>query len=139
VTSSLGNDPGGLGSVNNAASAAGGRPDLIDQANLPSNLRTVDRWFNTAAFAEVPVGANRPGNAGRGVVDAPGVVRWDFSLFKRFPLSERASIQLRGEAFNVLNRTNFNAPTVALGNANFGRILGARDARQIQLAAKLVF
>ena len=87
----------------------------------------------------MPVGAYRPGNAGRGILDAPGIVRWDFSIFKKFPIRERAYIQLRGEAFNVLNHTNFNAPTVALGNANFGRILGSRDARQIQIAAKLVF
>lgn len=139
VTSSLGNDPGGLGSVNNAASAAGVRPDLIGDPNAGSDIRTINKWFNTAAFAEVPVGVVRPGNAGRGILDAPGIVRWDFSLFKQFPIRERAHIQLRGEAFNVLNHANFNAPTVALGNANFGRILGARDPRQIQIAAKLVF
>jgi hypothetical protein len=139
VTSSLGNDPGGLGSVNNAASTAGVRPDLIGDVNAGSDIRTINKWFNTAAFAEVPVGANRPGNAGRGIVEAPGIVRWDFSVFKKFPIRERASIQLRGEAFNFLNHANFNAPTLALGNANFGRILGARDPRQVQVAAKLVF
>jgi hypothetical protein len=141
VTSSLGNDPGGLGSVNNAASSAGVRPDLIGDPNSGLNIRTIDKWFNTAAFAEVPIGANRPGNAGRSILDAPGIVRWDFSVFKKFPIRERASIQLRGEAFNVLNHANFNtsAAMTALGNANFGRITGARDPRQIQVAVKLVF
>jgi hypothetical protein len=139
VTSSLGNDPGGLGSVNNAASTAVGRPDMVGDPNSGSDIRTINRWFNTAAFAEVPVGANRPGNAGRGILDSPGIVRWDFSVFKKFPIRERASIQLRGEAFNVLNHANFNGPTVALGNANFGRILGARDPRQIQIAVKAIF
>ncbi len=139
VTSSLGNDPGGLGSVNNAASAAGVRPDMIGDPNSGSDIRTISKWFNTAAFAEVPVGANRPGNGGRGILDAPGIVRWDFSVFKQFPLNEHIRFQLRGEAFNILNHANFNAPTTALGNANFGRILGARDPRQIQIAAKLTF
>jgi len=141
VTSALGNDPGGLGSVNNAASLAGGRPDLVGDPSSGSGLRTINRWFNTAAFAEVPVGVYRPGNAGRGILDAPGIVRWDFSLFKKFPIRESASIQLRGEAFNVLNHANFNTSVAmtALGNANFGRITQARDARQIQVAAKLVF
>jgi hypothetical protein len=139
VTSSLGNDPGGLGSVNNAASSAGGRPDMIGDPNSGSGIRTINKWFNTAAFVEVPVGANRPGNAGRGIIDAPGIVRLDFSIFKKFPIRERANIQLRGEAFDFFNHTNFNAPTVALGNANFGKILGSRDPRQIQIAAKLVF
>jgi hypothetical protein len=139
VTSSLGNDPGGLGSANNAASTAGVRPDLVAPVKLSSGDRTINRWFNTDAFKEVPVGAIRPGNAGRGVVDAPGIVRLDFSVFKKFPMGERANLQLRGEAFNFFNHANFNAPTVALGNANFGRILGARDPRQIQIAAKVTF
>jgi hypothetical protein len=139
VTSSLGNDPGGLGSVNNGPSSAGGRPDMVADPNSGPDIHTINKWFNTAAFAEVPVGVNRPGNAGRGILDAPGIVRWDFSVFKRFPIRERASIQLRGEAFNILNHANFNAPNVILGNANFGRILTARDARQIQIAAKLAF
>ena len=139
VTSSLGNDPGGLGSVNNAPSSAGGRPDMVADPNSGSGIHTINKWFNTAAFAEVPVGVSRPGNAGRGILDAPGIVRWDFSIFKKFPIRERASIQLRGEAFNFLNHANFNAPNVALGNSSFGRILTARDARQIQIAAKMVF
>src|SRR5262249_42631976 len=115
------------------------RPDMVADPKLASDARTINRWFNTDAFKEVPVGANRPGNAGRGVVDAPGIVRMDFSVFKKFPIGERTNLQLRGEAFNLFNHTNFNAPTVALGNANFGKILGARDPRQIQLAAKVTF
>ncbi|HYP15092.1 MAG TPA: carboxypeptidase regulatory-like domain-containing protein [Bryobacteraceae bacterium] len=139
ITSSLGNDPGGLGSANNVDSAAGVRPDVIGDPKAGSNIRTVDRWFNTGAFAEVPQGQFRPGNAGRGIVESPGLTRWDFSLFKYIPVTERVQLQLRGEAFNVLNHTNFNAPNVALGNINFGRITTARDPRQIQVAAKLVF
>jgi len=48
---------------------------------------------------------------------------------------------LRGEAFNVLNHANFmtTAAMTALGNLNFGRITSARDPRQIQIAAKLIF
>lgn len=139
VTSSLGNDPGGLGSVNNSSSAAGVRPDAVGDPWAGAGLCTIDRWFNTAAFAEVPQGVYRPGNSGRGVIEAPGIARWDFSLFKQVPLKERFKLQLRGEAFNVLNHASFNAPNTALGNANFGKILGARDPRQIQLAAKIVF
>ncbi len=139
VTSSLGNDPGGLGSVNNASSAAGGRPDAIGDPFSGSDLGTIYKWFNTAAFAEVPVGQYRPGNVGRSVISSPGIVKWDCSIFKQIPLGERVKFQIRGEAFNVLNHANFNAPTTALGNANFGKILGARDPRNIQLGAKLTF
>jgi len=137
VTSALGNDPGGLGII--GTSAAGPRPDAIGDAEAGSDIRTIQKWFNTGAFAEVPLGSNRPGNSGRGILRAPGIVRWDASLFKTFPIAERMKVQLRGEAFNVLNHTNFNAPTTALGNANFGRILSARDPRYIQVAAKFIF
>lgn len=139
VTSSLGNDPGGLGSVNNGPSAAGGRPDAIGDPYSGSGIGTIDKWFNTAAFAEVPVGQNRPGNAGRGILTAPGIARWDASIFKQFKLGELIKLQIRGEGFNILNHANFNAPTVALGNANFGKILGARDPRNFQLGAKFIF
>jgi hypothetical protein len=139
ISSSTGNDAGGLGAANNASSVAGYRPDVVGDPNAGSDIRTIYKWFNTAAFAEVPVGANRPGNSGRFVIQTPGISRWDFSLFKAFPIKDRVRIQVRGEVFNVLNHTNFNAPTTVFGNPNFGKILGARDPRQIQLGAKIVF
>jgi hypothetical protein len=137
VTSSLGQDPGGLGILGPSASSP--RPDVVGVGPLPGDQQSIDRWFNTTAFAQVPLGVYRPGNAGRGIIRAPGIVRWDFSVFKNIPITERVKFQLRGEAFNILNHTNFNAPTTALGNANFGRILGARDPRNIQLGAKFIF
>ncbi len=139
VTSALGNDPGGLGSANNGGSAAGVRPDAIGDPYSGSDIGTIYKWYNIAAFAEVPQGQYRPGNAGRSVITAPGIVKWDSSIFKSFVIKERMRFQLRGEAFNVLNHANFNAPTASLGNVNNGRILGARDPRNIQIGAKFVF
>jgi hypothetical protein len=43
---------------------------LVSNPNSGPNIHTINKWFNTAAFEEVPVGANPPGNAGRGIVDA---------------------------------------------------------------------
>jgi hypothetical protein len=100
-------------------------------------LKTVARWFNTAVFREPA--PRTVGNAGRSIIEAPGIVRWDSSIFKNIPLNERFRLQLRGEAFNVLNHANFNAPNTVFGNPNFGRILGARDPRNLQLAAKIIF
>lgn len=136
VTSALGNDPGGLGFL--GPSAAGPRPDRL-RDDLTPDMRNIDRAFDTSAFAEVPVGVARPGNAGRSVLIGPNIVRWDFSVFKQIPIGERFKFQIRGEAFNAFNRANFNAPISALGNPNYGRITGARDPRNIQLGAKFVF
>jgi hypothetical protein len=137
VNDATGVDPGGLGSANNPTSSSSPRPDQIGNPN--AGPRTIAQWFNTAAFAEVPVGANRPGNTGRFTVEGPPITRWDFSVFKEFAVRERAKLQLRGESFNVLNHTNFMPPNVSFGNVNFGKITTARDPRQIQIGAKLLF
>lgn len=138
ATSGLGNDPGGLGFL--GASAAGPRPD---QACNPNNdaPRQLGQWFNTACFNEVPLGQIRPGNAGRGTIRGPGLQRWDTSLFKNFklPITEQTSLQLRGEAFNVFNHTNYNAINTSLGSALFGRVTATRDPRIVQVALKLYF
>lgn len=58
------------------------RPDLIGNPNLPRGERTPSRFFNTSAFARVPVRTNRFGNAGRNIVTGPGYNNTDVSLFK---------------------------------------------------------
>ena len=136
VTSGLGNDPGGLGIL--GPSAAGTRPDLTGVAKL-SDKQTVERFFNTLAFAEVPVGTARPGNAGRGIVEGPRITRLDFSLFKQIPIKEALKVQFRAEAFNITNQVNFAGVSTSLGSATFGRVTSARDPRQVQLALKMVF
>src|SRR5215475_6794519 len=57
------------------------RPNLISNPNTVSD-RTVDQFFNTAAFAAAP--AFTWGTAGRNIVIGPGINNWDFSLFKNF-------------------------------------------------------
>jgi hypothetical protein len=50
-----------------------------------------------------------------------------------------SSAILRVEAYNVLNRANFNIPGFTLGAADFGVISSARPARTMQLGARLSF
>jgi hypothetical protein len=75
------------------------------------------------------------------------------SLSRSFRIREKQTLQLRGEAFNVLNHLNPSVPgstagTVTTNAANFGQILSdisgtqglsAGDPRIIQLALKYVF
>jgi hypothetical protein len=49
-----------------------------------------------------------PTRATRDVIRSGGLWNWDASLFKNIPIRERYNIQLRLEAFNVLNHPNFN-------------------------------
>jgi hypothetical protein len=61
-------------------------------------------------------------------------------LSRIFAIKERARIELRGEAFNILNRTWFGpiSGATTLGNANWGKWQAqANSPRQMQLAARL--
>jgi hypothetical protein len=79
------------------------------------------------------------GNFGKGALSGPGTATWDVGMFRSFPLHERASVQLRGEFFNVLNRSNFNNPTTTISSGGFGSITGAGDPRIGQVALKILF
>jgi hypothetical protein len=82
---------------------------------------------------------NGVSNTGRGTIDGPPTQRVDFSLFKRINFGERVSLQLRGEAFNVFNHTNFRAISTSVALGTYGNVTTVRDPRTIQLGAKLSF
>jgi hypothetical protein len=49
-------------------------------------------------------------------------------------------VQVRIEAFNVLNRVQFGVPNTQVGNSNFGVVSSQANApRQVQFALKLIF
>ncbi len=116
-------------------------PDRIRDANLPSSERTPARWFDAAAFVLPP--AFQYGNAGPGVIEAPGLFNLDISLRRTFLLGEERRFEARLEAFNATNRSNFvvNArqQTLQYGTSGFGVLARALPARQIQLALKFYF
>ncbi len=47
------------------------------------------------------------GNSRRNQLIGPGLAQWDVSLIKETKITERVSVQVRWEVFNVLNRGNF--------------------------------
>ena len=51
----------------------------------------------------------------------------------------QGALELRVEAFNVLNRTNFRAPNGNRSEAGFGTITTTYDPRIVQLGVKLLF
>ncbi|HEY7404422.1 MAG TPA: TonB-dependent receptor [Candidatus Angelobacter sp.] len=135
VSSSLDADPSGQGCL--ASSPCVVRPDVIADPN--SGPKTLTQWFNTAAFAAVPAGQLRNGDAGRGIVLGPGFSQWDLSLFKNVKIAEKVSSQFRFEAFNAFNHTNYTTLNTTFGSSTFGQVTGARDARIVQLGAKISF
>jgi hypothetical protein len=96
-----------------------------------------ERWFDTGAFQLQPFGTF--GNAGRNILDGPGLAVLNVSLVKNTALGERATLQFRAEAFNVANRANFDLPDAVFGSGTFGRVLTAGSPRHLQLGLKLLF
>jgi hypothetical protein len=136
ATSSV--DPGGIGFL--GSSAAGGRPDQVADPNSGTGTGQYLRWFNTAAFATVPTGVYRPGNARRGVINGPSWWRVDPGLFRNVRIVEGVSVQVRGEFINVFNHTNWDTVGTNISTTTtYGQVTGFRDKRIVQLGAKLTF
>ncbi len=131
-------DPAGIGFL--GTSAAGGRPNQVGNPNS-GGAQTQQQFFNTAAFTANPTTAisNVAGTAGRGTISGPSTTRFDFSLMKNFHFTESTSLQLRAEAFNVFNTTNFNTIVTNVTLSNFGQVTVTRDPRTIQLGVKFSF
>jgi Carboxypeptidase regulatory-like domain/TonB-dependent Receptor Plug Domain/TonB dependent receptor len=91
------------------------------------------------------------GNAGRNTVVGPGLINFDFSVFKNNYIkrvSESFNVQFRAEFFNVLNHPNFQAPVDSriLFNQDGSPVSGAgridstsTPPRQIQLGLKIIW
>ena len=61
------------------------------------------------AFDCVP-GTRHFGNMGRDSLHGPTFKQWDLAIYKTTAITERLSMQLRAEFFNVLNHPNFANP-----------------------------
>jgi hypothetical protein len=95
------------------------RPNLVGDPNkagpvaanpscvAPTQIHTLQNWFNPCAFAQAPAG--ELGIAPRAPVYGPRFVNTDFSVIKDFPLGfrEGTSLQFRAEFFNLFNHPQF--------------------------------
>jgi hypothetical protein len=130
-------------SPSTAGSVAGSnlpmRPSLVGNPFLPAGGRTPQDYFNLAAFA-VPDLSQPFGNAGRNIGRSDGIYQLDLGIDKSFPVfGEGRRFEFRAEAFNLLNKTNFQAAASNISRSTFGTITKTFPARQIQLALKYTF
>ena len=134
-------DPAGLGFISSIP--AGGRPLLLCDPNAGAP-HTAAQWFNTQCFQLNPaVGStgisNIAGTSPRGVVIGPPTKRVDFTLAKNLRFRESMRLQLRAEAFNIFNHTNFRGLSTNVTATTFGQVTTFRDPRVIQLGIKFDF
>jgi hypothetical protein len=80
------------------------------------------------------------GNVSRNSLRSYAFYQTDLGLHKAFQLwSSASNLDFRAEAFNVLNKVNYQAPDPNISDGSFGTITSNYPARQLQLALKLIF
>ena len=147
-----------LAGPDQALTGVPGQPASLTGANIYPTNRSVDQWFNPKAFTLPTPGTY--GNLGLNSLQGPGVFQLNLALSRNFPVGERRSFQLRGEAFNLPNHLNAFTPGIGAINGtlfggqvnvtspNFGQITSdisgnngqqAGDYRVVQLALKFIF
>ena len=120
----------GISILDNAGVAngigAGSYPDVIGRVNSPrpqggNNAKSFGPLLgNPDAFA-APTGLTF-GDAGRNYLRNPSRLNFDVALLKQFKLGDRAALELRGEAFNVFNHTQFRIFNPDRGNTGSNTI-----------------
>jgi hypothetical protein len=121
------------------------RPNVVGNPNLPRSKRTLAQYFNRSAFVENTSGAPNyniiPGDAGRNIVQGPGYINLDFSLFKEFAMSDRFKLQTRLETFNTLNDPHFTNPGGNMTDTTHFGVITSTDnnPRVVQIAGKFIF
>ncbi len=131
-TSLLGTQPNGVN--NNGADQLNFTPGALDLRGSPRDGTA----FNTGRFS-LPV-LGQFGNARQRFFHGPGSDDTDLALEKDTPLPEGRELELRAEAFNVLNHAQFfGAGSVQgnIGSADFGQIVSAAPPRLMQLSARV--
>ena len=114
------------------------RANYTGQPVFGAGTGTTAEWFNPDAFA-TPA-AYTFGNLGRNTVYGPGMQTADVALVRTFAFTERLHTELRGEAFNALNHSNWGTPNRFVNTPQLGTITEATTpGREFQLSARLSF
>ena len=130
-----------FGDTANSGTVLGENPIRANYTGQPvfgPGTQNAQQWFNALAFSTPS--PYTFGNAGRNTVYGPGQQTLDAALARKLTLSEKASLHLRLEAFNSLNKVNLGTPNRFVNTAQFGTITeSSTPGRQIQLSARLSF
>jgi Carboxypeptidase regulatory-like domain/TonB-dependent Receptor Plug Domain/TonB dependent receptor len=151
-------DPGPSG----AGDAGSVRADLVGSSVgilNPATYQTIagnsgNYWFNPGNFSNARLlqldqiaqtnAAQLPyftyGSFPRNGMRGPGSTNLDIAFAKHFRLKEgKIDLELRGDAFNVFNHTQFANPDTNINDATFGQISNTADPRILQIALHLKY
>jgi len=149
VTSGIDNS---LIDVNNDRPNVVNASAIYSHAKIKSGASSNAQYLNlatTGAFAQNPTGTF--GDSGRFAYRGPKFFQADAALTRSFPLHDTFGVNLRFEAFNLLNHPDFAAPgsssgylasSTALNSKTYGQITSTTQgygARVFQGAVKFTF
>ncbi|HEV2834221.1 MAG TPA: TonB-dependent receptor [Pyrinomonadaceae bacterium] len=110
-----------------------GLPLVVDPALIGTDGRANPAFFTNPLAGET-------GHLSLTPVDGPGYWNVDTAIIKRIRFKERLGLELRLEAFNVFNHTNFSVGNQQdINSPDFGKINSTFDPRILQLAWKFTF
>jgi hypothetical protein len=98
-------------------------------------------WFTPEELAlfSAPQ-AGELGTSSRNFFKGPQYFNTDLTLFKNFSISDSSQLQVRGEFYNLFNRTHFGVPVNNLSDRAFGTFTSTIGSpRRIQFAVRLSF
>ncbi len=162
-TVSSSNPTASVGDVN-ADGTASDRPVYLGTGSLDSHRLSTspaDGYFDTTLFRSFHAdgsdcatfgqgGAVDPANPttrwwcnsllGRNLLTGPNYVNTDFSVAKKFKITERFVLQFQANFFNIFNHTNFGTPRGNLNDtSHFGKSTTTQGPRITQLALRIDF
>jgi hypothetical protein len=133
--------PSFSGSDPSGTNTSGGLPNCIGNPNLPSDQRSINHWFNTAAFAVPSPGTF--GNCGANVIEGPGLQMSNTSLIKSFRFFERLKLTLGAAVQNTFNHPNFTSPALNISTPGTAGVISSTlpfgGARQVMLRGRFDF
>jgi hypothetical protein len=103
---------------------------------------TSGEWFDITKVSVLPAFTVRTNPVQYSDLVGPRFVNLDATLGKQFRIVERVKFELRMEAYNALNAFTPANPNTSIGNANFGKTVGAlagTSGRQVQLSGRFNF
>lgn len=129
-----------------------------DRSKIASDTRALDQWFNTAGVAcgqppGTDSGFERCSSRGPAAYQKRvfptrldglrqgSTNTWNTNVIRDFQMGERASLLLRLDVINLLNRSEWEAPNTDPFSSNFGKVTAVTSAQKrfLQIQAKIRF
>jgi hypothetical protein len=113
--------------------------DRTKSAILPDGQQTMDRWFDTTAYANPAPYTFGSGSRTEPNLRNPGSFTFDSVASRWQPIKERMRLQFRAEFYNILNHPIMGGPATGTTSSTFGVITSKSGNRTMIMGLRLEF